>query len=323
MDIILTWVDGSDPSWQKDFKKSSQLYYGEQKDVRFRDWDNLHYWFRGIEQFAPWVRKIHLVTCGHYPSWLNINHPKLNLVKHTDYIPEKYLPTFNSNVIELFFHRIEGLSEEFILFNDDFFFINKVESSRFFQKGIPCDIFALNAISDNDFVGHTILNNIGTLNKHRNKRDFIKKHIGKYFNYRYGIHNFRSLCLLPWPNFTGFVDHHFPQPYLKSTFEEIWKRNIFSDIVFSNFRNNYNYSHYLMRYWQLTNGNFKPLNLYKDSIYYTVENNNLDTVQNEILNQNKSIIILNDSDNINFEKARSIINKSFETILPHKSQFEI
>ena len=84
--------------------------------------DNLQYWFRGVGKFAPWVNRIHFITYGHLPPWLNVDHPKINIVRHTDYIPKKYLPTFNSHVIELNIHRIEGLANCFVYFNDDTFY---------------------------------------------------------------------------------------------------------------------------------------------------------------------------------------------------------
>lgn len=59
------------------------------------------------------------MTNGQVPEFLNHNNPKITLIKHSDYMPEKYLPTFNSNVIELNYHRITELSDNFVLFNDD------------------------------------------------------------------------------------------------------------------------------------------------------------------------------------------------------------
>ena len=113
IDIVVTWVDGSDPEWLKERARYSGTPV-ELSDVRFRDWGLMRYWFRGIEKYAPWVRKIHFVTWGHLPDWLDTTNPKLHIVKHTDFIPAEYLPTFNSHTIELNLHRIEGLAEQFI-----------------------------------------------------------------------------------------------------------------------------------------------------------------------------------------------------------------
>ena len=88
IDFVIPWVDGSDPEW----RKSKNKYSGkidepvDRTDARYRDWDILKYWFRGVEKYAPWVHKIYFVTCGQKPDWLNENHEKLILVNHEDYI---------------------------------------------------------------------------------------------------------------------------------------------------------------------------------------------------------------------------------------------
>jgi len=89
--------------------------------ARYRDRDILRYWFRGVEKYANWVHRVYFVTDNQKPSWLNTACPKLEMVDHTDFIPSCYLPTFNANTIELNFHRINGLSEHFVAFNDDMF----------------------------------------------------------------------------------------------------------------------------------------------------------------------------------------------------------
>jgi len=73
-------------------------------EERYRDWETLRYFFRSVEQNAPWVHKVHLVTCGHLPSWLNKSAPKLNIVDHASFMDERYLPTFSSHAIELNTH---------------------------------------------------------------------------------------------------------------------------------------------------------------------------------------------------------------------------
>lgn len=136
IDFVILWVDNNDPIWQNAFRSylPQSQYTDDTRYIRYRNWDNLRYWFRGVEKFAPWVNKVHLVTCGQIPDWLNLNVPKLHFVKHSDYIPAEYLPTFNSDTIILNLHRIEGLSERFVLFDDDCFLIDKVEPKRFSGK---------------------------------------------------------------------------------------------------------------------------------------------------------------------------------------------
>ena len=69
IDFVIPWVDGSDLEW----RKSKNKYSGkidepvDITDARYRDWDILKYWFRGVEKYAPWVHKIYFVTCGQKP----------------------------------------------------------------------------------------------------------------------------------------------------------------------------------------------------------------------------------------------------------------
>src|SRR5690554_3854457 len=111
IDFVVPWVDDSDPTWQRKLAEYTGRtnQFTDSSNKRFRDWDLFKYWFRGVEKFAPWVNKVHLVTCGHYPDWLDINHPKLNFVKHEDYIPKDHLPVFSTHPIEINLHRIEEL----------------------------------------------------------------------------------------------------------------------------------------------------------------------------------------------------------------------
>lgn len=157
IDFVIAWVDGGDPAWQRERdrygkmgEKTAVEETGEReksgvacdtRDVRYRDWDCLRFWFRSVEQNAPWVHKIYFVTWGHVPKWLNGNHPKLEIVRHEDYIPGEFLPTFNSHTIELNFHRIPGLSEQFVYFNDDMFLLQQVSPGQFFRDrkaGLTC-----------------------------------------------------------------------------------------------------------------------------------------------------------------------------------------
>ena len=109
------------------------------EQCRYRDWDNLQYWFRCVEKYCPWVRKIHIVTCGHFPEFLVKEHPKLNFVTHDQIIDAACLPTFSSHVIEINLHKIESLAEHFVYFNDDMFITQPLLPEFFFREGLPCD----------------------------------------------------------------------------------------------------------------------------------------------------------------------------------------
>ena len=70
IDFVITWVDGSDPAWQQEKRKTLEACglksAADDRKERYRDWDNLQYWFRGVEQFAPWVRKVHPQTVSRF-----------------------------------------------------------------------------------------------------------------------------------------------------------------------------------------------------------------------------------------------------------------
>ncbi len=322
MDFVMIWVDGNDPQWKEQFYRYRNLN-GDKRETCFRDWNNLRYWFRGVEKYTPWVENVYFVTCGHYPTWLNLDHPKLHFVKHEDFIPMKYLPTFNANTIELNLHRIKGLSEQFVYFNDDLFIVNKINRNRFFRNNKPCDMAVVNAQSGGG-IGHMILNDVETINKHCIKKDVLKNNFFKWFNYKYGFNLLRTFCLLPWPRFTGFIDPHFPNAYQKSTFEEIWQMELalLDKTCLSRFRESDNLNQYVMRYWQLVKGNFEPLNVFKDSLYMSINDTSIDEIKQIIENQKKAILVLNDDGVSDFENAEKAINASFQKIFPDKSKYE-
>ena len=72
MDFVMAWVDGNDPAWQKEKRKTEHVpeatAEADDRDERYRDWDNLQYWFRGVEQFAPWVTENSFCHLGASPQ---------------------------------------------------------------------------------------------------------------------------------------------------------------------------------------------------------------------------------------------------------------
>ncbi len=328
IDFVILWVDGNDPKWQEEFEKYSSVD-GYNHKMHFRDWDNLQYIFRAFERFTPWVRKIHFVTWGHLPVWLDRKHPKLNIVNHSDILNDSYLPVFNSNAIEANIYKINKLSEKFVLFNDDFFLTSEIKKERFFQNELPCDMLISNALTSSSGVGHYVLNNLEILNKHFNKRAMLKKNFTKWFTPLYGTNTIRNLALLPWPRFTGFVDPHQPQPFLKSTFVEVWnkEREILEKTTASKFRSCSDTNQYLFRYWQLVKGDFHPISM-RDTIYeeITMENIKSAKIENIITSGKYSMVCLNDSVEMdsdeNYEVSKEKIKMYLKKILPKKSSFE-
>ena len=327
IDFVIIWVDGNDPKWLKEKNKYLPNKNNDNRNIRFRDWDNLHFWFRGIEKFAPWVNKIHFVTYGHLPNWLNINNPKLNIVKHSDYIPNEYLPTFNSNAIEINLHRIKDLSEKFVYFNDDMFLIDSLKPKDFFYKELPCDSAILNAnISHRDNKNHAESANMDIINSYFKKNDVLKKDLMKWFNLKYGSQLIRTICLLPWNDFPGILNDHLPNSFLKTTFEELWnkEKDILEETTSHKFRYALDVNQWLFEDWQLATGKFHPRKSNIGKTYAICDDDVFnEKIYNFIEKQKMKMICVNDMViDSNFEEKRERLKKAFEKILPLKSSFE-
>ena len=325
VDFVILWVDGDDPAWRESFLTARQEA-GRDCDasaIRYRDWELLRYWFRGVERHAPWVRTIHFVTWGHLPEWLNREHPKLHIVRHEEFIPEAYLPTFNSNTIELNLHRIEGLAERFVLFNDDTFLTAPCAEGEFFKGGVPRDMARLSLVQASS-VGHTIYNNLALINATHSRKG-LTSHLGKWFHPTYGLGNLlKSLTLLPWSFYPGFYDHHLPQPYLKGQFErawELWGREL-DRACHNRLRELSDLSHWLIRYDMLCRGEFSPRNL-RDSRLLNINEEQLEPICEAIRQGGYRMLCLNDGEEIaHFERCKEALKEAFEELYSTPSAYE-
>ena len=142
IDAVVTWVDGNDPLHRaKRDMYSDQLHTGTTRcgalELRFVEAGEVRYCIYSIRKFAPWIRNIYLVTDEQRPSWLSEELQKLLGVTVVDHKvlfrdnPE-YLPCFNSISITTLLWKIPGISDKYILFNDDVFLVSKTEQSDFF-----------------------------------------------------------------------------------------------------------------------------------------------------------------------------------------------
>lgn len=135
IDLVYLWVDGNDPAWQAKknvFTRSDNSNEGRNCAGRYADNDELLYSLRALELYAPWIRRIFIVTDNQVPKWLNLEHPKIKIIDHRDILPSRALPSFNSAVIEHALHRIPDLAEHFLYANDDMFFNRPVKPEDFF-----------------------------------------------------------------------------------------------------------------------------------------------------------------------------------------------
>lgn len=146
MDAVITYVDGNDPLWQQDYRTVTRQ---PALSKRYRDWGTLPFLLRGIQRHMPFIEQVFLVVAreSQVPDW--VDRSRLRVVLHADIIPAAFLPTFNSTTIEMFLHRIPGLAEEYLYFNDDMFPVQDAVPADFFPDGVPSIGFSRHLLAGN------------------------------------------------------------------------------------------------------------------------------------------------------------------------------
>jgi len=141
IDLIYLWVDGGDEKWlNKKQHYTGNVFDNTESNCKGRYVDNneLKYSLRSISKNLPWIRKIFIVTDCQTPKWININNPKIQIIDHSVIMPPETLPCFNTTVIEYYLYKIPGLSERFLIANDDLFVNKKLTPDYFFNReGYP------------------------------------------------------------------------------------------------------------------------------------------------------------------------------------------
>lgn len=331
IDFVVMWVDGNDPKWIEEKNKYNPNVNADGTIYRYRDFGLLKYWFRGVENFAPWVNKIYFVTWGHVPEWLNKENPKLKIVNHKDFIPEKYLPTFSANTIENNIFRIKGLSEHFVLFNDDVYLINRSYPDDFFKNGIPMDTVALNVHCPKKSLisQYFAINDTCIINEHFDFKKSFKLNRRKWLSFKNGKMIMRTLVLKNCPRFPGFWQHHLASSICKSTMEKIWDEefDIMDKTCMHKFRETTDVNQWLFKEWQIASGNFNVRNI-KFGQSFFIDRDGIDKLHNKIIKyivkQKGKTISINDgmmTEN-EFNTLVKDLTNAFEKILPEKSGFE-
>ncbi len=140
VDVVYTWVDGDDEEWLAARERRIVETGGTPSEraggaQRYTSRDELRYSMRSLHLFAPWVRRIHLVTAGQVPRWLDTSHDRIRVVDHRDVLPASALPTFSSHAIETRLHAVPDLADHFIYVNDDVFLGRPRRPEHFFSPG--------------------------------------------------------------------------------------------------------------------------------------------------------------------------------------------
>lgn len=328
IDFVVTWVDGNDPVWQAkkaqydkaiDTSKNSM-----NSEKAYREWGTFRYWFRGVEKFAPWVNKVYLVTDSQKPDWLDLKSKKLILVDHKEIINNDYLPVFSANPIESNIHKIPGLSEQFVFFNDDMYLMAPVKPTDFFtEEGLPRYNTALSPIIPARYgTANFQVNDMEIVTSYFSRSDILKN--GKFFKLKQGVKLVVKSLLYRNSNFIcGFWESHLPYPLLKSTFELLWEkeRETLEKTSASRFRDPADTNVWLFKYWQIASGKYS---IGDPKIGCLCSLNDAgSSFWERILSQKYRIMCINDGFDI---KNKEVVMREFiatmEKLLPEKSQFE-
>ena len=333
IDFVIMWVNPYDELWLREkakynIQEKNQFANDRNYAARYRDWDNLQYWFRGVEKFTPWVRKIHFVTWRTVPSWLNTEHPKLQIVLNRDILPADCDPVFSPNPLETNLHRIPGIAEHFIYFNDDMFVINHMEPSDFYRGGIPKEMaisYALTNNIENDTFWHMLLTMTGIVNYYFDKRTVQKKNLRKWFHLTYGKYLINNIATIRQHAFSGILIPHLPSPMRKSTYEEVWSEipDRLMETANHKFRSYSDITQYIFRYWAICKGAFVPANAFRTGKEFFMSDDTVESLCDEIRRQRHKMICINDNARIQrFEQCRNSVIAAFNNILPEKCDFE-
>lgn len=292
MDIIITYVDGNDPEWQADY---ARCIGADALTKRYRDWGTLPYLMRGIEECMPFIDHVFLVVArdSQVPSW--VNRKTVDVVLHEDFMPQEYLPTFNSTAIEMFMHRIKGLSEEFIYFNDDFFPLMPCRPTDFFRDGKAAVHMARHLCT------------LGNLYRiHTRRSDRLARRAAGHRG---------SLCYVR--------PQHTCAPMLRSVCDEIYERcreDILASV--SALRTDQNYNQYIFTDYAYFTGHTFPQRI--SNRHFSLSMASADKICRAITHPTHQIACINDVEmsDAKFRNYHSAIHRAFQERFPRKSRFE-
>ena len=291
MDIVITYVDGNDPVWKQDYEKYTNVPVMQK---RFRDWGTLKYLLRGIEANMPFIRNVYLVVShsSQVPQWAD--QSQLKIVLHKDIIPADYLPTFNCNPIEMHLHRIDGLDEEYLYFNDDLYPLAPCRPEDFLRDGKGVLGFS---------------------------RHFLTSGMYKKICRNSDTHARKALGLKP--SFCFVRPQHTCTPMFKSECEQLYsilEQDILASLT--RVRTSENLNQYLFLDYQLYKG--RMINEKISNKHYSVAVTSPEKLKSFILSPTRNLMCVNDVrlSEERYLKLRSAMIEAFEQKFPHKSRFE-
>lgn len=294
MDAVILYVNGADPEWQKDYYQTMMCPLSPE---RFRDWGTLPYLFRGIAQNLPWIDKVFLVVSreSQVPAW--IDRSQVRVVLHEEIIPKKYLPTFNSCVIETHIPYIPELGEEFLYFNDDMFPLNPCTPELFFKEGRPQDRLRVRSIKEPP--------------------------IGMYRYQCLNSANMARRALGQWETGEYFFPYHWPHPLKKSLCLEVLQKQKDRYLAqISRTRTDRNVNQYLFLDYMYLKGELDDVSLPYG--YVTPARKSPEEMADLIKNTEKGVICVNDSgaEGKDYDRYEEAVLGAFRAKFPEICKYE-
>lgn len=144
MDIVYTYVDGSNEEWRAYYKKCGGF---SPPDIRVNDHGELVFALELLKRHCPWIRNVYVVHAGSRVKQSTLESGLQLYPTNLHFIPQDTLmdgiETFCSCAVESRLHMIPGLSENFIYSNDDMFFGRPLHLSAFMHGSKPHIDFSL------------------------------------------------------------------------------------------------------------------------------------------------------------------------------------
>ena len=212
IDAVITWVDGSKPDYQRKLKE----YLTDNNTLKrqYFQANEINLCVASIVKYAPFIRKIFIVTDKQRPNLDSIKHlvtlDKVEIIDHEEIFRDNKdcLPTFNIRSIDALLFKIKNLSDKFIYFNDDMFLVKETSQEDWFinNKAVLTGVWAK------------------TYNKQVIKT--ISHRIKKFLNVRPSFNAAQSKAA----NIVGFHDRYFKsyhcgRPQIKSVIKNFYDKN--------------------------------------------------------------------------------------------------
>ena len=295
VDYVTSYVNGDDREWGVDFLRyfNGSVNWSNSA-TRFRDWGTLRYSLRGVCKHMPWINNVFVVVADYeeqVPEWLCIDNPRMHIVRHSEFIPKDVLPTYNSNVIDLFLPQIDGLSEHFIYGCDDYVVVRDLNVCDFFldngvnvkveMRNFKDCIYTRSIMNSNAMIDRSLI--------HKNVDEYVMPYCDHAF-----VPHLRSYDV------NLLIEHASELPSFCSRFRSE------SDVTWLIFLMNLYSKGMLVS----TGVRTKFCGLYKEGDIASLDFSDCD------------VIVLNDEYRESFCRAKTLLDQRLSFVLPEKCEFE-